>query len=158
DHFLLRLAASNREVTPGNRVTLVLDFEMGEGRHAYAPGAEGYRPLRLRLDGHPLVTVHEPAYPPSRPFEFKPLAETVPVYDGRFRLLQDVTLADGGAFAELLKAPDPTLALTGALDYQVCSETVCYPPASLPLSWSFRVLSLDRERAPEAIRHRPAAP
>jgi hypothetical protein len=154
EHFVLRTSSSNAAAVPGNRLTLVLDFEMEKDHHAYAPGARGYRALALRLDPQPLVTVHETVFPPSRPYLFKPLKETVPVFEGRFRVLQDVTLAGGRELAELLKSPEPTLTLTGSLEHQVCSDRICYPPAKLPLRWTIRVLPMDRERSPEAIRHR----
>ena len=47
DHFLLRLSSSNAAVAAGNRVTLVLEFQMDETKHAYAPGVNGYRPFAL---------------------------------------------------------------------------------------------------------------
>jgi hypothetical protein len=31
------------------------------------------------------------------------------------------------------------LELAGTLAYQVCSDTVCYPPTTLPLKWTVRV-------------------
>src|SRR5262249_11802664 len=77
--FRLRTSSSNTEAAPGQRLTLVLDFEMKPAMHAYAPGVQGYRSLRLRLDPQPLLTVHETAFPPSRPYHFAPLDETVPV-------------------------------------------------------------------------------
>ena len=155
DHFLLRLSSSNEAVAPGNRVTLVLEFWMGETKHAYAPGVRGYRPLVLRLDEQPTVTFHEPVYPASRDYLYAPLQETVPVFEGRFRVLQDVTLAGGRALEDLLRSPEPKIVITGRLDYQVCSDRVCYPPASVPVSWTLNLVPLDRERSPEALRRRP---
>ncbi len=156
--FTVRASSSNHEAAPGQRLTLVLDFEMKPTMHVYAPGVQSYRALRLRLDPQPLVTVHEAAFPPSRPYHFAPLDETVPVFEGRFRVTQDVTLASGRDFAELLKAPDPRLDIAGALEHQVCSDSVCYPPAVLPVHWTIKVLPLDRERPPDAIQHKPAKP
>jgi hypothetical protein len=156
--FTVRVSSSNREAAPGQRLTLVLDFEMKPTMHVYAPGVQGYRPLRLRLDPQPLLTVHETAFSPSRPYHFAPLHETVPVFEGSFRVTQDVTLASGRDFAELLKTPDPKLDVTGAIEHQVCSDRVCYPPAVLPVHWTIRVFPLDRERVPEAIQHQPAKP
>jgi hypothetical protein len=151
--FTVRTSASNGRVAPGQRFTLVLDFEMKPTLHAYAPGVRGYRPLRLRLEPHPLATAHETAFPPSTSYRFAPLDETVPVFEGRFRVTQDVTLAGGREFDALLKEPAPVLELVGTLDYQVCSDKVCYPPASLMLRWVVTVVPLDRERSPEGIRH-----
>lgn len=154
--FTLRMSASNAAATPGQRLTLVLDFEMEPGMHAYAPGVSGYRPLRVRLDSQPLLTAHEPVFPPSKPFVFAPLRETVPVFEGGFRVTQDVTFAGGQELSEALKAADPKIELTGSLEYQVCSDERCYPPASLPLRWTIKLVPLDRERAPAAIQRQPA--
>lgn len=156
--FTLRTSSSNATAAPGQRVTLVLDFEMKPRMHAYAPGVTGYRPLHLRLDTHPLLTAHETAWPASKPYRFAPLDETVPVFEGRFRVTRDVTLAGGREFVELLKAPAPALDLVGTLEYQVCSDKVCYAPASLTLRWTIKVEPLDRERSPEAIRHPSSRP
>lgn len=156
--FTVRPSSSNTEAAPGQRLTLVLDFEIKPAMHMYAPSVHGYRPLRLRLDPQPLLTIHEASFPASRPYYFAPLDETVPVFEGRFRITQDLTLAGGRDFAELLKTPDPKLDIAGAVEYQVCSDRVCYPPALLPVHWTIKVLPLDRERPPEAIQHKPAKP
>ena len=151
-YFTLRTSASNAEAVPGQRLTLTLDFEMAPGHHAYAPGDHTYRALALKLEPNPYVRLGAQQAPPARPFEFKPLQETVPVHEGRFRINQDVVLAVRDDIAPLLSSPDPTLVLQGLVEYQVCSDTVCYRPGSLPVSWSLRVRPLDRERAPEALR------
>jgi hypothetical protein len=153
--FVLRTSQSNRAVAPGQRLTLVLDFEMLPEMHAYAPGATGYRALELRLEPNPLVQLHETVLPASRPLYFAPLKETVPVFEGRFRLTRDVSLAGGRDLAEALKAPEPRLEIRGTLEYQACSDVVCYPPASLPLSFTLDLLPLDRERSPKASPAKP---
>ncbi len=151
DPFTLRTSVSNPEVATGRRVTLVLDFTMAPKMHAYAPGVKGYRPLNLRLAENPLVTLHEVRYPESHPYTFAPLQETVPVFQGSFRVLQDVTVIGPARGA----APVTQIVLGGALDYQVCSDTICYAPASMPVAWTLTVIPLDRERAPEALRKKP---
>jgi len=153
--FILRTSQSNRAAAPGQRLTLVLDFEMLPKMHAYAPGVTSYRALELRLEPDPLVTVHETVFPPSRPYFFAPLEETVPVFEGSFRITRDVSLAGGRDLAEALKASEPRLEIRGTLEYQACSDLVCYPPASLPLSFTVDLLPLDRERSPKAS---PAPP
>jgi len=35
---------------------------------------------------------------------------------------------------------------------------VCYPPASLPVSWKLTLVPLDQERVPEALRPKPNTP
>jgi hypothetical protein len=151
NQFALRTSASNAEAAPGRRVTLILDFKMAERLHAYAPGVKGYKPLNFRLAANPLVTPHEVTYPESRPYTFEPLNETVPVFEGEFRLLQDVTVIVPARDA----APVEQIDLTGAIDYQVCSDKICYAPASMPVQWTIKMIPLDRERAPEALRKKP---
>jgi len=153
--FALRTFQSNRAGAPGQRLTLVLDFEMLPKMHAYAPGVTGYRALELRLDPNPLVTLHETVFPPSLSYHFEPLDETVPVFEGSFRITRDISLAGGRDLAEALKAKEPRLEIRGTLEYQACSDVVCFPPASLPLSFTVDLLPLDRERSPKAS---PAPP
>lgn len=155
--FTLKTSASNSEAATGQRITLILDFEMGPKMHAYAPGAKGYRPLNLRLDPHPLIAAHEVVLPESKPYRFEPLNETVPVFEGAFRVTQDVTVLAPPRPAAGAPAPAPIaeVQLTGTLDYQTCSDTICHAPASTPLRFTIRLKPLDRERAPEALRRRP---
>lgn len=153
-YFSVRIASSNGVASPSNRITLVLELRLEPGLHAYAPGVKGYRPLRLRLDPDPLVTLHEPVYPEPRPYVFAPLRETVPVFEGSFRVLQDVTLAAGKAMAPRLAQPDPRLVLGGSLEYQVCSDRICHPPGSLPVRWTLKLAPLDRERPRQELRRR----
>ena len=151
DQFVLKTSVSNAEVAPGRRVTLVLDFVMSPKMHAYAPGVKGYRPLNFRLAENPFVTAHEVRYPESRPYTFEPLKETVPVFAGHFRIVQDVTAVGPAKGAPPIEQID----LNGSLDYQVCSDTVCYAPTSIPLQWTLKVVPLDRDRAPEPLRKKP---
>lgn len=150
-NFVVTASVSDPRPFPGNRLTLALDFEMAAGHHAYAPGDHAYRALDLKLAPHPLVTPHDTLRPESTPFHFAPLEETVPVYAGRFRLLKDVTLAAGRPMSEALEKTSE-LVLEGRLEYQVCSDRVCYPPSSLPVSWTLDVRPLETERVPEELR------
>lgn len=138
-YFTLRTSSSNAEVAPGQRFTLALDFEMKPKHHAYAPGVRGYRPLDVRLDPDPLFELHDTRFPEPREYFFAPLKETVPVYEGRFRILEDVTLSLRTALSRLRDSPRPSATITGTLQYQVCSDAVCYPPTSLPLRWSLTI-------------------
>ena len=74
-----------------------------------------------------------------------------------FRIPPDLAATAWRDIAPLLASPDPTVVLKGVVEYQVCSDTLCHPPGSLPVTWSLRVRPLDRERAPEALR-RPIKP
>jgi hypothetical protein len=139
DHFTLRTSTSNAEVAPGQRFTLVLDFELEAKHHAYAPGVKGYRPLELDLAPDPLFEVHETRYPPAGTYYFAPLKETVPVFEGGFRVTKDVTVAMKEALSRFKDAPEFPAALEATLKYQICSDVVCYPPTTQSLRFSVRV-------------------
>lgn len=152
DQFSLRTSASNADGAVGNRITLALDFKMGEHMHAYAQGVTGYRPLKLTMDENPLFTAHEVIYPESTLYTFEPLNETVPVYEGEFRVLQDITV---NAPPRDAPVPPTQIDVKGTLSYQVCSDTLCYAPSTLPLQWTIKLIPLDRERSPEELRQKP---
>jgi hypothetical protein len=56
----------------------------------------------------------------------------VPVYQGAFRLVRDVTIARDAAVRPLLDA-EGKLVIEGALKYQTGDDKVCYPPESVPV-------------------------
>lgn len=151
--LVLKTSASNQTVSPGQRLALILDFVLKQDMHAYASGDHTYRPLTLSLEPNPLITPHELILPKSQPYTFKPLRETVPVYVGSFRVHQDITVSGSTKeMQEALKSESPSIEVTGTLGYQVCSNSVCYAPAKIPVKWTLRLMPLDRERAPEALR------
>jgi hypothetical protein len=135
DHFKLLVSQSNLEVAPGQRIALALDFELEEKHHLYAAGDHSYRPLRLRVEPDPLLEIHEIRWPPPRPYFFAPLKETVPVFEGRFRALVDLTLR----FDLPPGSPEREAHIAASLDHQVCSDKVCYPPGTLPLAWPLKL-------------------
>jgi hypothetical protein len=68
-----------------------------------------------------------------------------------------VTLVAGrdAGMVAALKAPQPKLELRGTLEYEACSDRVCFPPATLDLAWTVKLSPLDRERSPQAIQQKP---
>jgi hypothetical protein len=65
--------------------------------------------------------------------------------------LQVATAAD---FSNSLGAEGKTLTISGKLEYQACDSKICFLPTSVPVQWQLQVLPLDRQRAPEEIRHK----
>jgi hypothetical protein len=57
-------------------------------------------------------------------------------------------------FSGSLAAEGKTVTITGKLEYQACDSKICFLPASVPIQWQLQVLPLDRQRAPEDIRHK----
>ena len=78
----------------------------------------------------------------------------MPVFEGKFRITQDLKVSSAAEFSSALGTDGKTFTISGKLDYQACDSTICYLPTSVPVHWQLQVLPLDRQRAPEAIQHK----
>ena len=145
-HLELTSYATDQVAALGTHFSLVLDVRPASQVHVYAPGASGYKPVRLTLNAQPGVVVRAAQFPRSEDYFFKPLNEHVPVYQRPFRIMQDVMLDPSRDGSVTLKDVT-TLTITGTFEYQACDDKVCFAPQSIPLSWPIRVKPLDRERA-----------
>ena len=144
DHLELVSYASDTVVAPGNRFTLIVDVTPKPEMHVYAPGDHTYHVVGLRLDAPAFIQRHDVIFPDSTPYHFEPLDETVPVYEGVFRLLQEVTLPMSEEVDALAQAGD-VLRIDGTLEYQACDHEICYLPTEVPLQWEFEWRALVRE-------------
>jgi hypothetical protein len=126
---------SNPAVAPGDRFSLVLDGEPHPNVHVYAPGAKGYRPISLSIEPNPLVRVLMLEYPSSEIYFFKVLNEHVPVFQKPFRLEQGLILEDTPEARAALGGKG-NVTVKGTLEYQACSDTTCFLPVSVPLTWT----------------------
>jgi hypothetical protein len=145
-HLTVSAAASADRVRPGQRIALTLDVEMKPKMHVYSPGVEGYIPIEWTVTGRPpTVMVHEVEFPKSKMLRLEAIGETVPVYDGHFRLVRDITIG---------KAQPGPLAIEGTLKYQACDDRLCYIPQTVPLKWTLEVDPHDRERPPVELQHK----
>ncbi len=145
EHLDVTTYPSDSAIAPGNRITLALDVVPHRGMHVYAPGASGYRVIAVTLESQPLIRALPMKYPASQIYFFKPLNERVPVYEKPFTLLQEIVL-DGTPQAQEALRGKESIALTGTLDYQACNDTICFNPESVPLSWTFTLRPIVRER------------
>jgi DsbC/DsbD-like thiol-disulfide interchange protein len=123
-------SSSRTIVHAGQRITLTVEVELRPGMHVYAPGAEGYLPLTWTLDDSPAYKAHDVELPAARKLYLQAIDETVPVYEGRFRLTRDVTIGS---------TPAGQLTINGAFRYQACDDQMCYKPEKLPLQWTLTV-------------------
>jgi peroxiredoxin len=153
-HLRLVLEQSDRTSVPGTRITLAAEVRLPEDIHVYAPGAEGYKPIKLVIDPMPEMELKPVVYPQSKTLYLPVIKERVPVFDGSFRITQDVKVSSGMEFAASLGKDGKTLTIIGKLEYQACDQTKCYLPTSIPVKWQLQVFPLDRTRAPLDIRHK----
>ncbi|MDQ2949891.1 MAG: hypothetical protein M3Y27_28805, partial [Acidobacteriota bacterium] len=79
--------------------------------------------------------------------------ETVPVYRGEVRLTRDITI---GSDAKVKGLADPSgkFTVSGTLRYQACDDRQCYIPQELPLTWTFQMEGMDRQRVPSEMQRK----
>ena len=147
-HLELTAYPSNQRITVGTRFSLVVDVDPRPGMHVYAPGAEelGYRVVSLSFESTPEVEFDAVDFPESEIFYFEPLDERVPAYQRPFRLRQEAVVARSAEAVQSLSERG-TLPLTGSFEYQACDDRLCYPPVTVPLSFTLDFEQLDRTRA-----------
>jgi hypothetical protein len=153
-HATLRVSESSEELRPGQRVTLSVEAALPPRVHVYAPGVQGYKPVVLNLTAkgfQPDAAV----FPASKPLKLAVIHETVPVYQGRFRVLETITLGNAQQVEPLLDA-NRQLAIDGQFLYQACDDRECFPPETVPVKWTLKVMPFDRTRvAPDLQRKAP---
>jgi len=152
-HLRLSLAQSDRMVAPGNRVTLVAEVKLPPGVHVYAPQVQGYKPIQLAITPSPEFAPEPAVYPAPSVLYLAAIREHVPVFEGEFRITEDVTVARSPDFVRSLDSAK-IIPIAGELKYQACDQKVCYPPTVVAVKWLLSVLPLDRQRSPEPIQHK----
>jgi hypothetical protein len=144
DHLRLQAFPAQDVASRGNRITLALELDLPPKMHVYAPGVQGYRPLTVEVDEHPALLSHETDFPEPEMLHLEAIRETVPVYQGRVRILKDVTISP--------RLRDEKLRIPVTFSYQACDDKVCYAPSQVKFDIEVTVVPHDDERAPEAMQ------
>ena len=152
-HIKLTLFQSDEVVAPGSRFTVAAEVALPPDTHVYAPGVKRYKPIQLIMEASPDLRLLPPRYPNAKVLFLPAINESVPVYEGNLRLLQDVVVSADRTFISSVTQAR-IITLKGTLFYQACDSEKCYLPQKSDLSWDVRVIPLDRERVPEAIQHK----
>jgi len=153
-HLQLAVGQSDRIGVPGNLVVLTAEVKLPPDVHVYAPGTQGYKPIRLVIDPLPDYEIRQAAYPQAKILFLPAIKEKVPVFEGTFRIRQELKINSTASFSGALAADGKPVAIYGKLEYQACDSKICFLPASVPVAWTLQVVPLDRQRAPEEIRHK----
>jgi hypothetical protein len=138
DHLRIETSASEQVVAPGTRFSLLFDITPAEKIHVYAPGDHSYKVIRVNLQPSGWLIVHPTEYPASEMYDFVPLKERVPVFQKPFRLRQPVEVSGAPEHRAAL-AKMNRITIRGTLEYQACDDRLCYPPKSIPLSYTVRL-------------------
>jgi len=153
-HLEVAVEQSDRTGVPGSLITLVTEVRLPPETHVYAPGTRGYKPIELVIEPAPNLEFRPAVYPDSKILFMPAIQERVPVFEGNFRIRQDVTVSSAAEFSGSLGTAGKTLTIHGTLHYQACDNKTCFLPNTVPVEWQLHVLPLDRQRAPEEIRHK----
>jgi peroxiredoxin len=153
-HIQLAMAQSDSAGAPGSLITVSAEIKLPAGVHVYAPGADGYIVTQLKIPPAPEYTIALSRSPKAKTLYLPAVKEAVPVYEGSFRLSQDVAVSYTPDFIASLGADGKKIEIAGQFRYQACDDHICYLPETIPMKWQVQVLPLDRQRAPEAIRHK----
>jgi DsbC/DsbD-like thiol-disulfide interchange protein len=126
------IAATPAGVTgaPGAKISLFVDVTPKANIHVYAPGSKDYIPITVKPEPQAHVKFGKVTYPKAETMTFAD--EKVPVFQKPFRLTQDATL-------DKAAAPGSTVTIAGTVHFQACDDRVCYPPESVPVSWTVAV-------------------
>jgi hypothetical protein len=153
-HLQVAVEQSDPTAVPGGRITLTAEVRLPPGIHVYAPGTKGYKVVDLSIEDQPGLSFTPSVYPRPKVLYMPAIKERVPVFEGTFRIRQDLKVSSASAFSNSLGTDGRTFIITGKLAYQACDSKQCFFPMSAPLHWKARILPLDRQRAPDEIRHK----
>src|SRR5438132_6391447 len=107
---------------PFQQVRLHMDLSLPSGMHVFtSPVPDGFTPLLLEVEPLDGLEVGQPALPAARPFTVAGLDEYFVVYEDSFRAMIPLR------FTKNLGSTVVTL----HTEYQACTPTVCFPPATL---------------------------
>jgi hypothetical protein len=117
-HLRLAVEQSDRAAFPGGRVTLTAEVRLPADVHVYAPGTKEYKPVQLLIDPTPGGKLEPAVYPRSRILFLPAIKERVPVFEGTFRISQDLQVTSAADFSNSLGSDGKTITITGKLAYQ----------------------------------------
>jgi|SRR5688572_28725834 len=115
----------------GANLTLQLDVTPKVKVHVYGPGATSFLQPSLRITTPAGLTIGKARFPPPELALDPILKERIPMYSKTFRIVQTATLKAAPKAGE-------TITIAGVLSYQACDDTMCYAPASAPVSWTVK--------------------
>ena len=90
------------------------------------PGLKGYKPISLVMDPTPGIDLTPVNYPRAKVLYLPAIKERVPVFEGKFRITQDLKISSAAEFSSSLGTDGKTFTINGKLDYQACDSKICY--------------------------------
>jgi hypothetical protein len=131
-HITVDPSTSAATVAKGSVVTLLADVVPKPNIHVYATDKYGFTPVSLVVASQPHISVGKVKYPLPEAGITPGTDTLIPMFTKQFRLEAPVTIAPSAKSGE-------TLTIAGAINYQACNETLCFPTTSLPVTWTVTV-------------------
>jgi DsbC/DsbD-like thiol-disulfide interchange protein len=131
-HVTVEATTSAPVVAKGGAVTLWADVTPKPNIHVYASGAKDFTPVTLVLTPQSGVTIGKVKFPIPEMSSTVGVSDPVPVYRKPFRLTQPINVPASAKSGEVVT-------IAGVVNYQACDDKVCYPTASVPISWTVNV-------------------
>ena len=129
---------SAEHVAAGDSFTVTLDLAPAPRMHVYAPTVVDYKPIAFAVKAQPGLVVKSVTYPPAEKYVYAPLKQTIDVYQKPFHITQALAVDGSPAGRAALKGVS-SLTVQGTLTYQACDDTICYPPRTVPLTWTVAI-------------------
>ena len=129
-------------VRAGTTARAALVIRLSEGLHTNSnkPRDPLLIPIVLSFQPPAGVSVTEVVYPEPTDLKQEGSAQPLAVFEREFML--------GVQMAVAADVPPGELVVPASLRYQACDEKVCYPPVTLPASWTLRVVARNAAVSP----------
>jgi len=152
-HLQMSTSSSDLDVATGQHIVLAIDVDLPEKMHVYAPGVHGYIPIDWTIEDGAGYQAGPVVYPASKVMRLEVIHESVPVFQGRFRLMRTVTIGNPAELKPILEKGG-AIVIEGRFRYQACDDKECYLPETVPVKWTLHAVPLDRTRVPEALQRK----
>ncbi len=152
-HVELDASTSDRQASAGQHIALILDVKLQNRVHVYAPGVKNYIPIDWEIVQSAGIETGPAKYPESKILRLQAIHESVPVYQGEFRLVRNLTIGNDQDVKPLLDSQG-NLTINGTFRYQACDDQRCFVPETVPVHWTIHVNPLDRARVPFDLRRK----
>jgi Disulphide bond corrector protein DsbC len=129
-HATIAAMPAGVTAAPGAKIALFVDVTPKTNIHVYAPGSKDYIAITVTPEPQAQMKFGKVTYPKAEMMTFAD--EQVPVFQKPFRLTQDATLDKNAK-------PGSIVTIAGTVHFQACNDRVCYPPESVPVSWTVAV-------------------
>ena len=140
-HDTTRISTDHLQITAYVRdegavsFSLVLDINPRERIRIYAPGAADDRGITLTVAPTPFLQFQSPTFSSPERLRLAGPDDGVAIYRKSFRVIQDVAIRAVPGSGRGPQGIEDVI-VRGVLGYQACNDQLCFPPASVPLSWT----------------------